>query len=86
MLIQQAVRRGKRLARLPNPGLFVYVRHGHNAWRFEPGRFLDPAGWERIAPPAAFPPEALAAAQAAALDGPAPSAQKGLTHALHATR
>jgi O-antigen biosynthesis protein len=57
-LIRQATRRGKRLTRLPNPGIFVYVRHGRNAWsEFAPGIFLDPDGWERVDPPTAFPPE-----------------------------
>ena len=66
-LLHYAVRRGVRLVRLTNPGVFVYVRHGHNAWReFAPGRFINPAGWERIAAPPAFPPTALASYQAAA--------------------
>jgi glycosyltransferase involved in cell wall biosynthesis len=60
-LLHSAVASGKRLARLSNPGVFVYVRHGSNAWRqFTPGQFLDPAGWERIAPPPTFPAAALA--------------------------
>lgn len=33
--LRDAMRRGRRLARLANPGLFVYVRHGRNAWQFE---------------------------------------------------
>lgn len=54
-LLHLAVSRGRRLTRLPNPGLFVYVRHGHNAWgEFEPGSFISPSGWHRIAPPHAF--------------------------------
>jgi glycosyltransferase involved in cell wall biosynthesis len=65
-LLQQALRRGRRLARLPNGGRFVYVRHGRNAWRFESGRYLDPAGWRRTAPPGAFDGPTLAAYQAAA--------------------
>jgi hypothetical protein len=36
--------------------VFVYVRHGHNAWRqFAPGTFIDPKGWQRIAAPLDFP-------------------------------
>ncbi len=50
-LLKQAMQRGKRLARLLNPGVFVYVRHGQNAWQFKPGQFLEPAGWQRIDPP-----------------------------------
>jgi glycosyltransferase involved in cell wall biosynthesis len=64
-LLSQALRRGGRLTRLANPGVFVYVRHGHNAWRFETGRFLDPCGWRRTDPPATFPEATLAAYQAA---------------------
>lgn len=66
-LLHYAVRRGMRLVRLANPGVFVYVRHGHNAWReFAPGRFLNPTGWERIAAPLAFPAAALASYKTAA--------------------
>jgi glycosyltransferase involved in cell wall biosynthesis len=64
-LLRQALRRGKRLARLPNSGVFVYVRHGQNAWQFAPGKFLDPNGWRNIDPPAAFSSEALTTYQAA---------------------
>ncbi|HKV35420.1 MAG TPA: glycosyltransferase [Pyrinomonadaceae bacterium] len=55
-LLHQAMNRGKRLLRLSNPGVFVYLRHGSNAWReFVPGHFLNPAGWERIEAPIFFP-------------------------------
>ena len=64
-LLSEALRRGRRLTRLPNASVFVYVRHGRNAWRFEAGRFLDPAGWQRTAPPASFSDDLLAAYQAA---------------------
>jgi O-antigen biosynthesis protein len=67
-LIRQAVSRGQRLVRLANPGVFVYVRHGRNAWReCAPGRFLDPAGWQRIEQPRMFSAGALASYQAAAM-------------------
>jgi hypothetical protein len=60
-LLYRATREGKRLLRLSNPGVFVYVRHGTNAWReFAPGSFIDPAGWQRISAPLNFPPAALA--------------------------
>ena len=37
-LLVRATRKGKRLVRLSNPGVFVYVRHGRNAWQqFAPG-------------------------------------------------
>jgi len=59
-LLQSAVSRGRRLLRLSNPGVFVYVRHDSNAWReMAPGRFLNPTGWKRIAPPASMPAGSL---------------------------
>jgi O-antigen biosynthesis protein len=59
--ILAALRAQKRLLRLPNDGIFVYVRHGNNAWRFQPGHFLDPAGWETIPAPPGFSTELLSA-------------------------
>ncbi|HEX8114410.1 MAG TPA: glycosyltransferase, partial [Kofleriaceae bacterium] len=64
--LREAIRRGHRLAQLDNPGLFVYVRHGRNTWQFEPGRFLDPHGWEVVAGPSSLPGETLDAYRAAA--------------------
>jgi hypothetical protein len=54
-----------RLMRLSNPGVFVYVRHGRNAWRFTPGAFLNPSGWARIPAPPLFPTGALDSYKAA---------------------
>jgi len=68
-LIREALRRGKRLARLANPGLFVYVRHGRNAWSFAVGSFLDPAGWRAVPAPPQLPPDTVDAYRAAALAG-----------------
>jgi len=66
-LIRYATRRGKRLLRLANPGVFIYIRHGTNAWReFAPGRFLNPAGWQRIEPPPILPSPILDAYKHAA--------------------
>jgi hypothetical protein len=66
-LLQYATKRGKRLVRLSNPGVFVYVRHRRNAWReFAPGRFMNPAGWQRIAQPQIFAASVLASYEAAA--------------------
>jgi hypothetical protein len=54
-LIRQSQRRGQRLMRLDNDGLFVYVRHGSHAWReYAPGSFLDPRGWRTIDRPLDF--------------------------------
>jgi glycosyltransferase involved in cell wall biosynthesis len=66
--LRQALRRNHRLARLENLGTFVYLRHSGNAWRFEPGKFLDPRGWSESAPPTGFPPETLEAYAAAAME------------------
>jgi O-antigen biosynthesis protein len=59
--IVAALRARKRLLRLPNDGIFVYVRHGNNVWQFQPGQFLDPSGWEMITSPHAFSVERLSA-------------------------
>jgi len=69
--LQAALRTRKRLLRLANNGIFVYVRHRSNAWRFEPGQFLDPAGWNMTQPPTAFTIERLRAYQQAAADASA---------------
>lgn len=47
-----AMRRGARLERIDSDGLFVYLRHGANAWRFRCGEYLDRTGWQ----PAPEPP------------------------------
>lgn len=52
--LRHAVRRRARLRRLPNDGLFVYVRHARNSWSFALGSYLDAAGWQRADEPA-FP-------------------------------
>lgn len=49
--LRAALRRGARLRRLDNDGLFIYVRHGESAWRFACGSFLDPRGWRRTLEP-----------------------------------
>lgn len=49
-LIRQFIRRRRRVQRVANPGLVVYVRHGCNTWLFDPGRFVDPQGWQPTAP------------------------------------
>lgn len=58
--LSRATKLGKRLLKLSNPGIFVYVRHDQNAWKaFKPGRFISPAGWEHINPPPTFHPQLL---------------------------
>jgi glycosyltransferase involved in cell wall biosynthesis len=56
-LIRDAASRGRQLLRLENPGVFVYLRHGHNAWRFDPGHLVDPAGWSSVHAPPSLPPQ-----------------------------
>jgi glycosyltransferase involved in cell wall biosynthesis len=65
-LIREVLRRGQRVKQLENPGLFVYVRHGRNAWQFEVGRFLDPQGWSSIAAPASISEQTVQAFRTAA--------------------
>jgi O-antigen biosynthesis protein len=57
--LDQAVRGGARLRALEAEDVFVYVRHGDNAWQFACGLIGDPAGWENTPEPD-FPPEARA--------------------------
>lgn len=45
--LSAVVRSGARLAPLDAGEHFVYVRHGHNAWRFACGQAVDAAGWCR---------------------------------------
>ena len=52
--LRLAQRRGKRIRPMPNPGHFVYMRHGRNSWRYQPGQFLDAASWQRIGGPVTF--------------------------------
>jgi glycosyltransferase involved in cell wall biosynthesis len=57
-LLTRLLHSGARLERVANDGVFVYVRHGRNAWRFETGSFLG-HGWSRIAAPVQMPAEML---------------------------
>ena len=55
--LMHAVRGGARLRRVDAPGLFVYLRHGTNAWRFACGRHVDARGWRRIPEPPHLAPD-----------------------------
>jgi glycosyltransferase involved in cell wall biosynthesis len=68
--LRAAVRRGARLERMSGRGLFVYVRHGRNAWRFECGRHVDPSGWLRAPEPELLARDRAFYAAAAASAGP----------------
>lgn len=54
--LAEVTRRGARLQRIPADGLFVYVRHGGNAWSFRCGEHGGRAGWVRAGEPP-LPPE-----------------------------
>jgi glycosyltransferase involved in cell wall biosynthesis len=54
-LLRTALQFNRRLLRMPNPGVYVYVRHSRNTWQFQPGTFLDPSGWQITRPPDVFP-------------------------------
>ncbi|MFN0105505.1 MAG: glycosyltransferase [Bryobacteraceae bacterium] len=49
--LDRAVAFGSRLLAMPNGGLYLYVRHRHNAWSFPCGEYLDPGGWSETAEP-----------------------------------
>jgi glycosyltransferase involved in cell wall biosynthesis len=51
LFLRLALRRGARLQRLNGEGLFIYVRHASNTWRFPLGTYLRPDAWQRVAPP-----------------------------------
>jgi glycosyltransferase involved in cell wall biosynthesis/GT2 family glycosyltransferase len=47
----RAQRRGARLERLDGAGLFIYLRHADNAWRFRCGVHVDRSGWRCVGEP-----------------------------------
>jgi hypothetical protein len=54
VFLNAAVTHGARLQAIAADDLFLYLRHGGNAWRFTCGHYLDPRGWQRIDEPDAF--------------------------------
>lgn len=46
-----AQRHGARLLKIDGDGLYAYVRHGCNSWRFATGSFLDASGWTSLPRP-----------------------------------
>jgi glycosyltransferase involved in cell wall biosynthesis len=60
-LIRTARARGFRLKRIADHGVFAYVRHPRNTWRFEPGQYYDRNAWRRTEPPAGFSADAISA-------------------------
>ena len=59
IFLEQAVRSGARLEAVEGAGLFVYVRHGGNAWQLACGLAGGAAGWESVPEPG-LPPEVRA--------------------------
>ena len=59
IFLEQAVRRGARLRAVEAEGIFVYLRHGANAWQFACGLTGGAAGWEP-APEPDLPPDVRA--------------------------
>lgn len=80
VFLNNAVARGARLQPISGDGLFLYVRHGGNAWAFSCGRHLDPLGWQHIAEPSELQCDrdfyAIRSGDAAAAHGSVPSAPR----------
>jgi glycosyltransferase involved in cell wall biosynthesis len=51
VFLDQAVRRGARLEGVEAEGIFIYVRHGSNAWAIACGLTGGAAGWEPVPEP-----------------------------------
>jgi len=54
LYLRAAVGRGMRIAPMDGAGLFAYVRHAGNAWRFACGEVYGAGGWRRVAEPTGF--------------------------------
>jgi glycosyltransferase involved in cell wall biosynthesis len=54
VFLRTAARRSARIEPVDGAGLFVYVRHTSNAWRFACGEVYGTNGWRRCAEPAGF--------------------------------
>lgn len=55
--LARATRSGARLVTVDDPTLFIYLRHGANAWRFALGAHVDAGGWRRIEEPPHLAPD-----------------------------
>jgi GT2 family glycosyltransferase len=49
--LDQAVRRRARLKALSAAGIYVYIRHDGNSWRFDCEQAMSPAGWQHADEP-----------------------------------
>lgn len=59
LFLEEALRAGARLKRLPGEGLYIYVRHNSNLRRILCGVTGGPDGWERIGAPELPPEDAM---------------------------
>jgi len=74
--LEQAMGRGARLRALDAAGVFIYLRHGRNAWQFACGLIGDPAGWQSVPEPD-LPPQARGFYAARSAAAPRDSAPAG---------
>jgi hypothetical protein len=51
IFLQQALDMGSRLQAIDAEGLFIYIRHGANAWEMECGQYGGTDGWETMPEP-----------------------------------
>jgi glycosyltransferase involved in cell wall biosynthesis len=51
IFLRAALDRGARLERISAEGIYLYVRHGANTWRFRSGRYGSQSGWLKSAEP-----------------------------------
>jgi len=77
--LEQAVRSGARLEAVDGADLFLYVRHGGNAWQFACGLVGGAGGWEGVPEPR-LPPEVRAFY--AARSGAAPAGDNSTSPAV----
>jgi glycosyltransferase involved in cell wall biosynthesis len=57
LFLDAAYRRGALLHKVPNDGIFVYMRHSHNTWRFGVGEYRDRQAWQALPAEALIPAE-----------------------------
>jgi glycosyltransferase involved in cell wall biosynthesis len=58
-LLKRLLNKGARLEKLRNDGVFVYVRHQGNSWKFAEGEYLLRRGWRTVTAPSFVPAEDL---------------------------
>ena len=67
IFLRSATQKGARLHKVANQNVFVYLRHGSNAWSFVTGHYLDSRAWLPVVePPLPAEDRAFYAARSAA--------------------